>query len=425
MYIMNDGVTNNEIVINDIDIIEFSEFILSIIHDYLETNMEVMKEENYQGIIFEITLEILQICYDESIMSKEELFKLIGKNMDFYFNNIAIVRSYPNSIILKKCNIEKMEKHLKYLQNLPQPTQKVDEWYILRWNHLTASSIYKAIETSQCKQNELILSKCKPLDIQKKKGININSPFHHGHKYEPLSLLFYEKIYNTKVGEFGCIKHKEIEHLAASPDGINIKKENPRYGRLLEIKNIVNREINGIPKKQYWIQMQMQMECTELDECDFLETRFKEYENEEEFEKDGTFNLTKEEKIKGIIINFYSTEGPLYKYMPLNYSREQYEKWYNNIMDENNNLTWIRNIYWHLDQHSCVLVIRNKKWFDCVSPEFKKTWDIILKERKTGYDHRKPKKRIKKQTNIIIIKVNTESIKVNTESIKVNTESLN
>ena len=167
---MNDGVTNNEIVINDIDIIEFSEFILSIIHDYLETNMEIMKEENYQGIIFEITLEILQICYDESIMSKEELFKLIGKNMDFYFNNIAIVRSYPNSIILKKCNIEKMEKHLKYLQNLPQPTQKVDEWYILRWNHLTASSIYKAIETSQCKQNELILSKCKPLDIQKKKG---------------------------------------------------------------------------------------------------------------------------------------------------------------------------------------------------------------------------------------------------------------
>ena len=45
---------------------------------------------------------------------------------------------------------------------------------------------------------------------------------------------------------------------------------------MLEIKNIVNREINGIPKKEYWIQMQLQMEVCDLGECDFLETRFKE-----------------------------------------------------------------------------------------------------------------------------------------------------
>ena len=50
---------------------------------------------------------------------------------------------------------------------------------------------------------------------------------------------------------------------------------------MLEIKNIVNREITGIPKKEYWVQMQMQMEvCAIYEECDFLETRFKEYENE-------------------------------------------------------------------------------------------------------------------------------------------------
>ena len=35
----------------------------------------------------------------------------------------------------------------------------------------------------------------------------------------------------------------------ASPDGINIKKDNPRYGRLLEIKNPTTREISGIPKR--------------------------------------------------------------------------------------------------------------------------------------------------------------------------------
>ena len=55
---------------------------------------------------------------------------------------------------------------------------------------------------------------------------------------------------------------------------LTIRKINERYGRLVEIKNIVNREITGIPKKEYWVQMQLQMEVTDLDECDFLETRF-------------------------------------------------------------------------------------------------------------------------------------------------------
>ena len=218
-------------------------------------------------------------------------------------------------------------------------------------------------------------------------------------------------MFDTKIGEFGCIKHKEIEYLAASPDGINIKKNNKRFMRALEVINpSSDRIINGIPKKDYWVQMQLQMECCDLPECDFLETRFKEYENEEEFEKDGSFNLTKEGKMKGIIINFYSSEGPIYKYMPFNYSREEYEKWYNKCLDENKELTWIRNIYWRLDEHSCVLVLRNKKWFAVVKDKFKKMWEIILKERKTGYEHRKPKKRVKKRKDDnIIIKVRTES----------------
>ena len=219
-------------------------------------------------------------------------------------------------------------------------------------------------------------------------------------------------MFDTKIGEFGCIKHKNIKYLAASPDGINIKKNNKRFMRALEVKNPSSeRIINGIPKKDYWIQMQLQMECCDLQECDFLETRFKEYENEEEFEKDGDFNLTKEGKKKGIMINFYTKDGPEYEYMPFNYSREQYEKWYEKCLDENNERTWVRNIYWYLDEHSCVLVTRNKKWFNSVKGEFKKIWDIVLKERKNGFEHRKPKKRIKKKKteNTIVIKVRTES----------------
>ena len=86
------------------------------------------------------------------------------------------------------------------------------------------------------------------------------------------------------------------------------------------------------------------------------------------------------------------------------------KKWYNKCLDENKELTWIRNIYWRLDEHSCILVPRNKKWFATVKDKFKKIWEIILKERKTGYEHRKPQKRVKKRKDDnIIIKVRTES----------------
>jgi hypothetical protein len=70
---------------------------------------------------------------------------------------------------------------------------------------------------------------------------------------------------------------------------------------MLEVKNIVNRDINGIPKEDYWIQMQLQLECCNLEYCDFVETRFKEYEDEENFYKEDIENSY---EYKGIILTF-------------------------------------------------------------------------------------------------------------------------
>ena len=401
-----------------IDIIEFGEFILSIIDEYIQNNHNILAEPKYFNIVHEIVEDTIKKSYGDDFIMPCIQSELIYKNIEFYFENIGIVRSRPTIPLLYKKNINKLKKQLKYLREKPQPAQKADAWYLFRWNHITASSAYKALEKSQCKQNELIISKCSPIDLKRKRGVNINSPFHHGNKYEPLSVIFYEQIYNTKVGEFGCIKHKTEDHLAASPDGINIKEDNPRFGRLLEIKNIVNRDITGIPKKEYWVQMQMQMECCELDECDFLETRFKEYPSEEDFNNDGDFSFTAEGKKKGIIICFYTNNGPLYKYMPFHYNKTQFEKWYDETLDEFTHLTWVRNIYWWLDEHSCVLVLRNKYWFNSVKAQFKKIWNTILEERKTGYEHRKPKKRVKKikpEGKAVVIKIRTESFDENTK----------
>ena len=86
--------------------------------------------------------------------------------------------------------------------------------------------------------------------------------------------MHYEHDFKTKVGEFGCMKHKTHTFLRASPDGININRDSPLYGRLLEVKNPTTRILDGKVKKEYWVQMQLQMEVWDLDECDFLETVF-------------------------------------------------------------------------------------------------------------------------------------------------------
>jgi len=61
---------------------------------------------------------------------------------------------------------------------------------------------------------------------------------------------------------------------------------------------------------------------------------------------------------------------------------------------KNEAIMWIKNIYWKLDQLSCVLVMRNKLWFDYAKEELYAIWQIIEKERIEGYEHRAPKKRI-------------------------------
>jgi putative phage-type endonuclease len=382
--------------IDDTNIDDFVETIDLFLGDILVNNPQMYKEYKFYNNLTELLYDQIILLFYEPIVKYDiNLDIYIKDTIDSYFIRNNCPRSYTNSIIINKPNIERINKLLEYYKTLEQPDQKTDEWYKFRYQGLTASSIWKALDT-QCNINNIIYGKCSPL--KKITGCNINSPFHNGHKYEPLSTLWYENEYDTVIGEFGCIKHKNYKWLRASPDGINIKKDNPRYGRLLEIKNPTTREISGIPKKDYWIQMQIQMEVWDLDECDFLETKFKEYENEEEFHNNEiSFNKSKDNKLKGVMIMFNDGIEPIYKYCPLEYNREQYDEWYDKNIEKYPQYTWIKNIYWYLDNISCILVPRNKNWFDNAYPYFKNVWDTILLERENGeYVKRKPSSKTKK-----------------------------
>ena len=236
--------------------------------------------------------------------------------------------------------------------------------------------------------NQLIYEKCKPLkEYEEKEYVNTASPMHWGQKYEPVSRMIYEHMYKTRVADFGCLQHDVHAFLGASPDGINVDPESQRYGRMLEIKNIVNRDITGIPKKEYWIQMQLQMETADLNECDFLETQFAEEGDEGSDESNNNALLT------GTILYFMKDGKPWYEYEPIG---PESEAWFNEAMERNQAHMWVKTIRWRLEKMSCVLVLRNKLWFQHAIQVLDNLWQTILTERSNpqGCEHRAPKRRI-------------------------------
>ena len=382
-----------EVNFDDNDIDDFKESVLYFIEDWVNSNIKLYKEYKFEEIMYESIYDIILDNY--GFMVDELSFDLesnIFDAMEIYFYKNDCFRSYSGTTIIKSPNKKKIKQLLKKWENVEQPEQLTEAWFKFRKEGLSASDIWKAVG-SQSAKNSLIYSKCKPIDMQKTQSVNITSPFHNGHKYEPLSIMHYEYDFNTKVGEFGCKAHSEYPFLRASPDGINIDEGNQLYGRMVEVKNPVSRKLTGTPKTDYWIQMQLQMECWDLEECDFLETVFKGYDDEESFLKDGdSFIKTEVGMRKGIMIQFYYNEKPHYEYPPVDITKKEFDKWYDIVMEKNKHMTWVSNQYWYLEDYSCVLVPRNKKWFTSVYPEFRELWDTILKERVSGFEHRKPKK---------------------------------
>ena len=394
--------------------IELIESALHLMEEYVIENPTAISEPDFHEDLLEEIKDIFYIQFEEQILRSDFIEDDLNDLLEDAFN-IFITTFYPersNNIVLTEntTNITDENKSVKEqkiigLREIPQPVQRTPEWYKFRWNLITASNAWKAFE-SQSTINQLIYEKCQPIKKfddnngdEDVKMVNTNTSLHWGQKFEPLSVLIYEHKYNTKVEDFGCIQHPTHKFVGASPDGINVDKISDRYGRMLEIKNVVSRDINGIPKKEYWIQMQLQMEVCDLDDCDFLETKFTEYTDSNAYNNDIISNG----KMKGIIIYFHTKEGkPFYVYKPLDLVEEEdITKWEDDTLSlyqsDKYNYTYMKFIYWKLEVFSCVLVLRNKDWFKNNIPQLEKVWKIIEKERVTGYEHRAPVRKAKKE----------------------------
>ena len=364
-----------------------------LIADYVTQNPLVMSKPDYSAIIKTSVLGLVEETMFPcvSLVSEEELDLIYQIASYVVFTTVIPRRSYRKTFVRKHKSPESaIDSKLQDIRDRPQSEQCTPQWYVDRWNRLSGSNAWKAFG-SQAQINSLILEKCKPIETEKFQSVNTESSLHHGKRFEPVSTQYYEYAYGAKVGEFGCVPHKEHSFLGASPDGIVVNKDCPRYGRMLEIKNVTTRKINGIPKEDYWIQMQLQMEVCDLNECDFLETEIYTYPSLADFESDGTFQKSSNGKYKGVIAQYQVDGKPFYEYAPFQCTQEEFDKWEEEICEQHANHTWISNIYYRMDTISCVLVLRNKAWMKAAIDVLRDIWAQVLYDRENGYEHRKPK----------------------------------
>jgi putative phage-type endonuclease len=386
------------------DMADINQHIMLLIDELVTTNILTLSSPKFYDTIIDDATEIvveewqdaglLDDCDYEIDDIVDELHNLVEQIADIYMTSIGPRRSikYATSSVVSQENPtipQTLVRKIKTLQNLPQPKQKTREWYEFRYSLISASNLWKVFGTDS-QRSSLVAEKCVPFESFQNRSqfMNTESAMHWGNKYEPVTVTIYEMMFGTQIAEFGCIRHTKYPFIGASPDGINIDPRNPAlYGRMLEIKNIVNREITGIPKEDYWIQTQIQMETCGLEECDFMETRFKEYTNDEQFYEDG------EKEYKGVILHFIEREltresMPIYRYMPSNLinssSKQDIDDW---IISERESarqegLVLFNKVFWYLEEFSCVLIERNREWFKSAVPKIEEIWRQVEEQRK-------------------------------------------
>ena len=399
--------------IDEDELHELESTIEDLIHQYMDEHFVKWLETDFiDKMIADITQLVLPDIIDSGVCSdsdshEDELTEFIEECVNHVLLLEDIVPRYEThdfeneqEHILSAEEKENIRAKIQWIRDQPQPQQRTPEWYEFRHGLISASNIWKAFST-ECQQNSLIYEKCQPVVAYGGGGLttNVTSSLHWGVKYEPLTLLIYkERMGGIETEEFGCIRHRMHEFIGASPDGIVVDETSVLYGRMVEIKNVVNRVIDGVPSAAYWTQMQMQMETCDLDACDFVETQFKEYESLEMFwEAVSKDPLVK----KGIVLMFENNQQIIYKFMPLDIplTTEHCGKWIERMKTELNDqqYTWKETQYWYLEIFSCVTVRRNRRWFHSAIPIVENLWKTIVEEREKGHEHRAPKKRQMKE----------------------------
>ena len=152
--------------------------------------------------------------------------------------------------------------NVQELFKIPKHEQRSKEWFAERHQRLTASDVATAIGMNPYSSRaDLVYKKCGGKDVFKG-----NAATKHGEKWEDTAIRIYCEKYNDTSFEFGLLPHPTIPFLGGSPDGITAK------GIVLEVKCPLMRTIiPGVVPAYYLPQVQIVMECTNLEVAHFIQ----------------------------------------------------------------------------------------------------------------------------------------------------------
>jgi len=399
----------------------YNNFVLVILK-YLKQNYSNIKVSTIQRLLSKYTLivdnKIIIDTYNPTylkwndliIMLKNRNWKIIPKRRT---NLLPFGKSWVHDVQtdddISSRDLQRRFKTFKKIQTIEYPAQRSPQWYAERDKGMTASAIGTALgDDHYSEPYHCIL-------IKLRETFNNNENTYHGKKFEAIATLIYEYRLNVHVEEFGLCRHSVHTFLGASPDGIvseykfNQKNITNLVGRMLEIKCPTRRKINStgdvkgtICPIHYWDQVQIQLACCDLDECDFWQCDIKEYPTKELFEDDTepeeAFRSKTTKLEKGVMLQVLPTNKILPnsdpKYWQLVYDDAKFihpteiemtptdcDKWVEEKSKEIEkimpNYTLDRVVYWYLNYSHCELIQRDRKWFESVLEPLEKMWNRI------------------------------------------------
>lgn len=326
---------------------------------------------------------------------------------------------------------------VKYLNQLPRVAQRSEEWFLSRKMRITASEICSVLGVNPYKSRNLFWrEKLSILKNEPEKERVSSWISEWGVRYEPIvqnmikedhkerlkkkvfecfeakqskesntTLLAEEEVKKNQMlmeidsksdeilFEYGMVCHPVIPFLGASPDGILYD------GTMVEIKCPPTRKIEPFEVVPYYYsQMQLQMECCQLDRVDFVECKFYEYQNLESFKRDSFSQdnplLSIEGKTKGVVI----LKDKEYLYFDAKLERQEKKKvstllyeWiekhvpqmhkYNLSQKEKYSLPppgATRLFFWRLDIFSTKIIRRNQEYINNMIQESTIFWQSLL-----------------------------------------------
>lgn len=276
---------------------------------------------------------------------------------DTTLDSVLAVRKLSHSLASSSASSTSLEDDSwKWLLTVAQVEQRTQEWYEETKNILTASEVATVFKTGRTR-GSLVVSKTTPVQIiSSQKGAverRNTSPFDWGIRYEPVVKEYLESSLCASIQDLGRIRHRTVEKIAASPDGLITKceKDASLVGRLVEIKCPSSRIINDKIPFEYWCQMQLQMEVCDRPACEFVEAKFTEGELDESAIASGIIRLE-----SNVHTNFN-------RYV---YSQKEEDDW-----------ALVETYHWNLVQLRRVTVLRDPTWFEESKKDFAKFWEDV------------------------------------------------